>query len=77
MFFKGHLTSKEERGLFKKGILSNYTWNFEYDENQLNELISNTESSFFLGMVGIYDCNDVMVQNCLTNFSGKIYNLQN
>ena len=75
MFFKGHLTQKEERGLFKKGILSNYTWNFNYDEDQLYQIASDTNSMFFLGLVGIYDCNNVLVQNCLTNFSGKIYNL--
>lgn len=75
MFFKGHLSQKEERGLFKKGILSNYTWNINYDEDQLYQISSDTNSIFFLGLVGIYDCSNVLIQNCLTSFSGKIYNL--
>lgn len=75
IFFKGHLTQKEERGLFKKGILSNYTWNFDYDDDQLYQITSETNSIFFLGLVGIYDCGNVLIQNCLTNFGGKIYNL--
>ena len=77
MFFKGHLTPNEERSLFKKGIVGNYTWNFQYDEEQVKNLINDTNSTFFLGMVGIYDCANVLVQNCLIKFNGKIYNLEN
>lgn len=73
MIFKGHLTAAEERSLFKRGILSNYVWGTNYNKSKVEELSTETNDTFFLGLVGIYDCTNVIIQNCLTKFNGKTY----
>ena len=75
IIFRGHLTSEEERSLFNKGIVGNYTWNYQYDEDKVKEIKTDADSIFFLGMIGVYDCPNVLIQNCLINFNGKTYNI--
>ena len=73
MFFKGHLTEFEEVGLFNYGISNKFIFETQNDLKMFNELIKNEK--FFLGLVGIYDCSNVIVQNCLTKFNGKLFKI--
>ena len=73
-FFKGHLTSKEETALFRLGILNNYEWTSDYENEQLAELINN--GTFFLGLVSIYDSNNINIINCETKYDGITYKIE-
>ena len=74
-FFKGHLSSNEEISLFKLGILNNYEWPSDYENEQLSELIKN--GTFFLGLVSIYDSNNINIINCESKYDGITYKIEN
>ena len=73
-FFKGHLTSYEETALFRLGILNNYEWSSDYENEQLTELINN--GTFFLGLVSIYDSNNINIINCESKYDGITYKIE-
>lgn len=71
--FRGHLTTYEEQALFRLGILNDYDWSSDYDDDQLKEMINNGE--FFLGLVSIYDSNNINIINCESKFNGNTYKI--
>ena len=73
-FFKGHLTSYEESALFRLGILNNYEWTSDYENEQLAELINT--GTFFLGLVSIYDSNNINIINCESKYDGITYKIE-
>lgn len=72
-FFKGHLTANEEASLFRLGILNDYEWHSDYEDEQLKELINSGE--FFLGLVSIYDSNNINIINCESKYDGTTYKI--
>ena len=75
ILFKGHLSPKEEEALFKLGILNHYDWPTVYDSDELTKLIEN--GNFFLGLVSIYDSNNINIINCNSKYDGNTYIINN
>lgn len=73
MLFKGHLTYIEEESLFRLGILNNYIWPSEYENDELIKLINS--GAFFLGLVSIYDSNNINIINCDSIYNGSTYKI--
>ena len=69
--FAGCLSENETKDYFKAGIAEKYEFLEEFKEYKLKDLIDS--DSFYLGLVGIYDVENINIINCVMKYDGNTY----
>lgn len=71
--FAGCLTDNEAISYYKAGLEDVYELTEEFKAKDMAGLISNEH--FYLGLVGIYDVDNINIINCVIKHNGNTYSI--